>query len=155
MSSWQIALLIALIVVAWLGFWVSLLRLIARFGGWRTLALVYPLPPRSPLDEHVRHDAALAIFRLQSITLCKWVGYNHGITFEVHREGLAIRVLWIIRPGHATILIPWSQFTVTPTTVLGMRVIRLETEKVPQIPLTISARLAAKLKAAAGERWPE
>lgn len=154
MSSWQIALLIALIVVAWLGFWISLLRLIARLGGWRTLALAYPAPPLSPLDAHTQQSTALAIFRYQSVTLCRWVGYSGGVTFEVRREGLALSVLAIIRPGHATILIPWSQFTATPTTALGMQAVRLETERAPQIPLTLSAKLAAKLKAAAGERWP-
>lgn len=153
MSTVQVIVLIAIIVFAWLAFWIALLRLIARFGGWRTLAMAYPLPPRSPLDAHEQTATALASYSMQSLRLCRWVGYNNAITFRVEREGLVLRVFSILSPGHQPMLIPWSQFTATPTSMLGMKTVRLQTLSAPQIPVTISAKLAARLKDAAGDLW--
>jgi len=145
MTAWNIALLIAGIVVAWLFFWVAVVMLIARLGGWRKLAEAYP-PDRAIYDG--------TRFRMQSAVLRRWVSYNHVITFTVDRQGLLISPLGFFRPGHRPIFLLWSDLDVSYEKRLFAEVAVLRPQRMPAIPITISRKLSEKIAQASGGGWP-
>jgi hypothetical protein len=150
MTPWQIALLIIAVVAAWLLFWCAVVMLIARFG-WRRLAAAYP-------GDRAIYEGPR--FRMQSVGLKRWVSYSGCVTFTVERDGLLMEVLWLFRPGHAPVFLPWSELDVTYDhrrflkTRLVIPVAELRPRREPGVPITIKRALADRLAAAAGGRWP-
>ncbi len=144
MSGWTIALLLAAVVVTWLLFWVAVVRLIARFG-WRSLAMAYPLDRAAFEGERITMQTAL---------LRRWVSYKKSITFTASREGVMLTIHPFFKFGHAPILLPWSELTITQETRMLMKMIRLEPRRAPQVPILISASLGNRLKNIAGDEWP-
>lgn len=151
MTPQVIALLIAGVVLAWIAFWIAVVRLIARFGGWRRLAEAYPV-------DRLAFEGTR--FTLQSAVLRRFVSYSCAITFTAGRDGLLLTVMWMFRPGHRPILLPWSDLSATSGTRRagkGLRgpVVRLEARRLPEVPITISRKLADRLAEAAGDDWPQ
>jgi hypothetical protein len=145
MSGWTQALLIVAIVTTWLLFWVSIVGLLARLGGWRALSEAYPC------DRAVFEGAR---FTFQSAVLKRWVSYNRGLTFTANGEGVRIAPFPFFKFGHRPILLPWSQLKITEEKRVFVTVVKLEALRVSGVPLLISKTLAGKLMAAAGESWP-
>ncbi len=178
MQSWQIALLIVGVIITWCGFWVALLSMLGRLGGWRKLALAYPYEKDSVMavDEsdraeyspfhlpQTRSTAAQAsnaatqprrTFKMRSMVLRGWCSYNGGVNFTALDHGLRISVVVIFRFGHPDILIPWRDLSATEVRRMGMPMVRLTTDRVPEIPITVSAKLSKSLAMAVPGRWPE
>lgn len=165
MNAWSIAGLVAVVIVAWLGFWVGLISMIARLGGWRRLALAYPFDEANQLrekshplgidvNEAKQNSPARKTFAMQSLVLGRFVNYNHVVHFTVREDGLLLTVMRIFRFGHLPMLLRWSDLTAEPTTRMGFKMMRLQARGEPSIPITITAKLAQQLAAAAGHRWP-
>jgi len=74
------------------------LWLLARIGGWRTLAERYPrndaMPPR-------KMWMGFAVFR-------GWVGYNGALVVASDARGLFLSALPILLWSHPPIFIPWA-----------------------------------------------
>jgi len=169
MNAWAIAGLVVLIIIAWCAFWVGLISLISRLGGWRRLAQTYAMTVASASssgDRELPHPLGLdaanekqkepsrRTFAMQSLSLRQFVGYNNVVHFAVRDEGLAISVMKVFSFGHAPLLLPWKEMTITPTTCMGFKVVRIVMEREPYVPITIRPKLAKQLAAAAGEQWP-
>ncbi len=163
MNGWIIAGLVVLVIVAWLGFWVALISLIARLGGWRRLALIHPLQERDESSE-ARHPLAIdstrdtqknrRSFAMQSMVIGRFTNYNHVVHFTVREDGLALSVMNILSFGHAPMLLPWREMKATPATRLGFKMVKLEMARAPRATITITDALARKLASAAGDDWP-
>jgi len=95
---------VAIVIGAVLGFaaiWCVTIFLVARLSGWHRLAELYPAtePP------------AGRVFRWQAARI-GWSDYNGCLTITVGPAGLGLSVLWLFRPGHPPLLVPWSSLRV-------------------------------------------
>jgi hypothetical protein len=78
-------------------FWCAIVIMLSILSGWRRLAQSYAtdLAPRG------------TAFLCQS-GYVGFVAYRNCLSARVASEGLFLSVLWPFRPGHKTLLIPWS-----------------------------------------------
>lgn len=135
LPPWAVPILLVLVVGTWLMFWVGILRLIARLGGWRSLA------------EHYRAERPTegTRWRWCSLTLGRWCGYNAGVTIIANELGLRLSLPWFIAFGHADLFIPWSDITADARRRLFAHVVCLTTARVPEVPITIPMKLARRI----------
>lgn len=99
MPAWGVT---AVATAALVSFWVVLSLVIGRLTGWAALARAYR--SQWPMDG--------PRLRFQSLRLGSWGGYNQAITFACGMAGLHIAVLFILRPGHPPLFVPWEDVTV-------------------------------------------
>lgn len=78
--------------------WCVLLWVIGGLGGWRTLARHYPL--REPFSGHLH--------RFQRLQL-SWCNYSGCVTVGTNTDGLYFATIFLFRPGHPPVFIPWSE----------------------------------------------
>ncbi|MEZ5842413.1 MAG: hypothetical protein R3D27_01605 [Hyphomicrobiaceae bacterium] len=111
--------IIAAFAVAFPTMWWLVLNLIAKAGGWARLAVSFSTD-MPPAGQH---------FAWRSGTL-GWLGnYRNALQVWVSPQGLWLRPLAIFRPGHATLMIPWTaikqvstrQFVFSIESVIDMR----------------------------------
>jgi hypothetical protein len=94
-----IFLLLGLVFFA--GMWIGVCILLARLGGWRRLAQRYP----------AQQQANGKRFRMQSAKVGP-VSYNGCLNFCAAQQGLQISVIFIFKPGHPPVFIPWDEIRV-------------------------------------------
>jgi hypothetical protein len=118
--------------------------LISKVAGWASLA------------ERYRCEEAFAGPRWNfQCGQFRWLtAYNNCLTVGADQRGLFLWVFWPLRLGHPPLFIPWRDISVSRKKILWMNQVRFLFGREPAIPLTISDRLAEKLKSAAGESWP-
>lgn len=136
----MVVLIVIGAVLGFIAIWCMTLMLVARFSGWGKLAELYPAtePP------------AGRVFRWQAARI-GWSDYNGCLTITVSRAGLGMAVMWMFRPGHPPILIPWSSLHVLA--VHDGWLIRSVTLAVDDPPVT-KMRLPTKVFDAAREFRP-
>lgn len=123
--------------------WGLILHLLGRLGGWSRLAEDY----RSD------YEMPAARFRMRTALLRGWTHYGNCVTFGVDRRGLHFASFGSLL-AHPRLFIPWSDISVTLKKSWGIRSAELRFRRAPEIPVLISARLVAKISAAAGASWP-
>jgi hypothetical protein len=79
--------------------WISMLFLVARFGGWGKLHKAYKFP------ERIGNPFLVKTF--QSIQL-GMSNYNGIMTLSYYPQGLGLEVMFLFRFQHPKILIPWK-----------------------------------------------
>lgn len=87
-------------VPCFVGGWVVVCLLLARFGGWNALAKRY----------RTSEAGTGQLFRFASLALGPGrmpVTYRGCVAIEIGERGLLIRVLPLFRFGHPPLLIPW------------------------------------------------
>lgn len=88
-------------VVGFLAFWCLIIFLIAKFGGWKSLA-----------EKHMSPDHLLQTsekFSFQSITVGVAGVYSNCVNVYVSAEGFAMRPVFFFRFQHSMIFIRWSE----------------------------------------------
>ena len=142
MIGWTVAAIAGFCVLVWWG--ISLFY--GRLTGWSTLGRAYrahrPLP-----TQRWRHQSAAVRWMLTS--------YRHGVTFGADGEGLYMSVMFLLRPGHPALFIPWSDVEVHGGRFLRSKFVRFRFRGFPFIPVTVTERLARCLAEAAGDCWPQ
>ena len=139
-------LLIAIAVMAFILFWCVLLFAISMFSGWRQLATVYGA--NAPLTG--------TRFRFQSAQMRFSCNYGSCLTVTVNAEGLGLSVGAPFRSGHAPLFIPWSEISVKRETGVFKIVTAVFTfDRVPNVPVRVSEKLAEKIAAAAAKERTE
>ncbi|MBX3424172.1 MAG: hypothetical protein KF688_00710 [Pirellulales bacterium] len=119
----------------------AVMAFIARLSGWRTLAERYP-----PADA-----ALVERFAFQSVKI-GWASYNNCVTVDVTTAGLRFEPFWLFRFQHPAFELPWDRLKATATRqMLVIPAIELSVDG--GVPLLISATLAARIEAVAGEYW--
>jgi len=74
-----------------------------------------------------------------------WMGYNNCITVGAHHEGLYLAVLFLFRPGHPPLFIPWRDVSVIEKRIFFRRVSELRFSRSPSIPVRMSFRLFGRM----------
>jgi hypothetical protein len=126
-------------------FWCAILSLIAVLSGWATLA------------QRFRLTATFAgpTWAFQSARM-RWNShYGSCLNVSADATGLKLSVLFLFRPGHPPLFVPWSEISVAKRwRFLFFRQVKLLLGRGEQIPLVIGGGLADRIQAAAGANWP-
>jgi hypothetical protein len=136
-------LLVALSIVAFVGLWCIICRLIAGMSGWGLLARAYECS--SPPDG-VR-------LRFQSAGMRRYFNSNYGgcLSIVVNEEGLGLSVFWPFRIGHPPLFIPWFQISIHQEKRLRVfTVVRFDFKDEPRVAMLITPGLMRKLNDAIG-----
>jgi hypothetical protein len=141
MGDWPCDLLLPLLFPL---FWALLCAGIAMIGGWQGLAENY----RATEPFEGRR------WRFQSGSMRWGTGYRNCLTLGADRTGLFVSVLFLFRPGHPPLFVPWSDITVGSRELSSIRTCRMEFARTPGISLSFMTGIADKLRAEAGTSWP-
>jgi hypothetical protein len=121
-------LLVPLALVGFVAFWCLILKLLS-LGGWSRMARSYEARSR---PEGIRFGGRSA--RMAS------VNYSGSLTFIVASEGLYIAPMFLFRPAHPPLLVPWSALTATES--------ELTFHEHPDLKMQVHASLGRELIAA-------
>lgn len=84
-------------------FWMGIVSMLGRFGGWARLAGVFPLPPGTPDPP--------GWFAWTSGRL-GWTSYRSVLRVGPSEQGLHLWTVRFFRTGHPRVLVPWDQLEV-------------------------------------------
>jgi hypothetical protein len=119
---------------------------VAAIGGWRRLAKAYPC----------QTQIVGTTWSWQSAELRYGAGYNGCLRMTANATGLRVETMFFLRISHPPLFFPWEETTLERTIRLfGIESVRFHFEREPDIPFTISRRLATKIQTAIGAAWPE
>lgn len=124
--------------------WFVLLTAIGRFGGWSQLAEYYA----------ARDDFQGQRWRFESARFKGRANYSSCLTFGADPRGLHISTLFLFRPGHPPLFIPWADITMRRATYFLFPYTELKFRRSPERALMVRERLGQHLAAAAGLPWP-
>ena len=127
-------------------FWSAIVYLIARLGGWSDLAKQYAL----------QEPYSGTTFQMQSVTIGILGNYRSVVTIGANDVGLYLNPLVVYRPGHPPLLIPWDD--IEPRQARGLSFVEMVSfspRMAPKRTISISKKLAGKLRDASGRAWPE
>jgi hypothetical protein len=122
-------------LVAFPMIWAMAAVLVARLGGWARLGREYPAQPQNGGRR----------FRFQSGRMRFWTGYGSCLMIGSDPLGLHLAVLFIFRPGHPPLFIPWSEVSVCEDRVPTRRGVALSFIRAPEIPLILNTKLMSEL----------
>jgi hypothetical protein len=119
--------------------------LIGQLFGWGRLARHYLT--REPFTGIKRH------FRSGKIGLSN---YSGCLTVGTNSEGLYLAVVFLFRPGHPPLFIPWGDVTarVKESWLAGPR-LQLRFSRAPRVVLYVSKRLGETIAADANRSWAD
>lgn len=124
--------------------WVAILNVLARVGGWATLAEVYPAAGLFEGDRWWFQSAQL-----------RWrVNYGGVLTVGANPRGLYLSVLLPFRIGHPPLFIPWTDISINERKGLGASYFEFRFRRAPGIPVRVMERLGRRMAEAAGRAWP-
>lgn len=121
MSEALIAILSAIgFVVLFPVFWMAIVFLISRIGGWAGLA------ERFTTDQKPSGDQ----FSLASLRLGYFGNYSNCVNVAISAQGIRLHPIFLFRAGHKPLLIPWNAilelkqtrlwlFSITKLTIKG------------------------------------
>lgn len=115
-----------------------ILRMVACFGGWSSLAAAYP----------GRQQTGGETWMFRSLRFSFWAAYNNCVTIGGDLQGLHLSMPWFARAGHEPIFIPWSDMQVVERkNVFGLfPSVCLAFKGCPGIRLHMQASLLAKIQ---------
>lgn len=131
-----------LLVVLFPLFWSAVLLLIAHIGGWARIA-----------SEYRAWDAFEGRRWSFQSGQFGWTNYGNCLTVGTSPRGLHFSVLFLFRPGHPPIFVPWEDVSVTEGKRFLGRYVDLRFRRVPRAKVRLSKRLGDKLQAEVGSRW--
>ncbi len=142
-TDWLTVLLAPGVIVGWF----AVIGLLSWSGGWSRLARVYRDEMSELTDGHT--------WRMQSVSLRGWCGYNNCINIEATAKGLKIAPWFIMRPGHAPLFLPFDEMTSKSRTVLGVRLEQVRMQQEPGISIDFRRTLVDSIREKLGDVWPE
>ena len=142
-TDWLTVLLAPGVIVGWF----AVIGLLSWSGGWSRLARVYRDEMSELTDGHT--------WRMQSVSLRGWCGYNNCLTVEATENGLKIAPWFIMRPGHAPLFLPFDEMTSKSRTVLGVRLEQVRMQQEPGISIDFRRTLVDSIREKLGDVWPE
>ncbi len=120
--------------------WCAIFFVIARWGGWTSLAVAYPS----------RGIPAGESFRMRSASLRAGCNYNNCITYVSGPIGLYMSLPFVFSFQHDPVFIPWSELQVDVDRLWFGTVVVLTPARCPTIAIKLRSGLANQLLAAAG-----
>jgi hypothetical protein len=79
-----------------------------------------------------------------------WANYNGCLTVGGNVEGLYLSVLFLFRPGHPPLFVPWIEISGRIEKRRWFSRVTLSFQRCPSIPLVISRRLSERISRASG-----
>jgi len=134
-----------LVFPAFVALWIGVIFLIALIGGWRSLAERYASGPG---------EYTGARWHMRSGTMRGGARYNNILTVGADARGLYLSVLFLFRPGHSPLFIPWDQIEMRERRGWMFSYVDFVFKAVPGVQLTVSPRLAEELARAGGRTFP-
>ena len=129
--------------------WISVCWIISRISGWALLAKSYPAKDATVLDSET--------WRFQSIQTRWATNYGNCVTVKTNSLGLGLSVLWLLRPGHPPLLIPWADITIHR--VIRSRffpsLVEFKFRSEPSVPVRLSNKLFLKILNSSDRYYPE
>ena len=116
--------------------WIFTAWLVALMGGWRELATVY------------RGEASMFQGRTWSFQSARFRGtmrYNNALIIGVNEQALMLRMILFFRFSHPTLIIPWSDVSVSTEQGFFQRYVVLTFARVPNVPVKLFERRARQM----------
>jgi hypothetical protein len=133
-AQWP-ALLPVLIPVFFVSLWTGACHLVAVVGGWKSLADSYAstdtFEGKQLWWRHGRFNHS--------------IGYNGCLNLGAGARGLHLSVMVLFRLGHAPLLIPWSDITLSESRFWLVKSTTFSFSRVPTVQLHLRPTLAQKL----------
>ena len=127
--------------------WFAIIGLLSWLGGWSRLARVYRDEMSELTDGHT--------WRMQSVSLRGWCGYNNCVNIEATAKGLKIAPWFIMRPGHPPLFLPFDEMTSSSRTMLGVGLEQVRMKQEPAIRIDFRRTLVDSVRQELGDVWPE
>ena len=127
--------------------WFLLLGLLSFAGGWNRLSQAN----REEREEFTEGQA----WRMQSLSLRGWCGYNNCISVEATEKGLRVAAWFIFRPGHPALFLPYNEMTSKSRKVMGVPLVQVRMQQVPGVSLDFRRKLVDSIRDHVGDVWPE
>ncbi len=132
--------LIPVLLVLWGSF---ILNFIGWLCGWWSVARHYPLG-----QSHF-HGTWIRVLSAK----VGWANYNNTIRVGVNADGMCIRVVWLFRPGHPPIFVPWADVNITPFQGWIFPYVLLSFVKAPTVSFRFDKKLGDEIARAANRAW--
>jgi len=116
--------------------WVAAAWLVALLGGWRELAAVYRGDPM--MFQGRTWSFQSARFRMNT-------RYNGALIIGVNEQALMLRTIAFFRFAHPTLIIPWSDVTITMEQRFIWRYVVLTFSRVPSVPVKLLEKRARQI----------
>lgn len=132
-------------VIGFVGFWCLITWILSLISGWSALSKQFRLV--GPFDG--------VSDGMQSGRMRWGVNYGNCLRLGANGQGLYLATLFLFRPGHPPLLIPWSQIRITEKQhwLLG-KCVTVTLGRESGIPLQIRGTTAELLRESAGSHWP-
>jgi hypothetical protein len=130
-----------------LAVWVAASLLVSLLGGWNWLAQRYRYAGTFTGTQWSFRSGQMRWF----------TNYNNCLTVGASPEGLFLSILFLFRPGHPPLLIPWQDISVSANkrSILWLgSYVEMRLGGPFGVRFRIRARLADQLREAAGGSWP-
>ena len=127
--------------------WFAIVGLLSWLGGWSRLARIYRDEMSELTDGHT--------WRMQSVSLRGWCGYNNCVSIEATAKGLKISPWFIMRPGHPPLFLPFDEMTSQSRTMLGVGLEQVRMKQEPAISIDFRRTLVDSVRQELGDVWPE
>ena len=113
------------------------MHVLARTGGWASLAERYPLIGEPPPP----------LIRMGYCVFRRWCGYNGCLLPSADQQGLYLRLWPFFSIGHAPIFIPWSEIRqIRRETMWGRPIYRIVTARAPELDFALHGRAWAAVR---------
>jgi hypothetical protein len=132
------ATIVPLVIILYVFFWCGLMVVIGRFGGWLLLAARYrTTEPFEGERWHMQHAQL------------RWsCNYSGVLTIGANAVGLYFKPLFLFRPGHPPLFIPWSETKIEMKKSFWMgHYMELRFPNVPGTVIRFPEKLAKKIAA--------
>ena len=130
-------------LIAFTTLWILMCFALSLWGGWWQLTDRYRGTP----------SKAAAKWRFESASMRRMAAYPGCLKISIGREGLGISILFLFRVGHPPLLVPWTDITAHELESLVIKKVRLNFAKEPDVPLTISLKLARQIRDTSPAYW--
>jgi hypothetical protein len=146
MQNWfgQVSILWFLFPLYLLAIWLLVSATTSYIGGWASLAYKFRL-----------HEPFMGQSWSGESCLMRWFSrYGMCLTIGCNDQGLYLAMMPLFRFMHPPLLIPWDQISISRLQIMFFDFVRFSLGRDLDIPLYVRAKLADKLKIAAGGHWP-
>ena len=131
--------LLPLVLAGFVVFWCIVVALVSWLTGWAILAR------RFRAQSEPNGDVRTAGPWLLTIYMRFWTHYGGIVKMTAASDALYLRIMFLFRPGHPPLRIPWSEIGFSRTRYLLCPFVALTLGNEEKIPLRISERAARKL----------
>lgn len=130
-------------------FFLGIIFLLGRIGGWASLASHYGYSGSSngPGKSQLRRFRSLSLVRLRLLPC----NYGNIINMSVDDQALYISTMKVFSIGHSPLRIPFRDITLSHKKVFFVNVARLHVSKMPELEIRMAAKDINWIESSYGE----